>query len=239
MRHQWKLFFLATSVGLGSMWCRSDQVGRWDVGEPPPIDELDLAPDLSPTLLDGSSDTYGRKLDALAAADLAPDLVEPDTQALSSDGASRADSPGCDGIRETLEAWLVESRGPCSSDAHCATLSFEWPPGAPPASSPEEREHHVSCCDVPISVQADLEEYERLAERGGDCFAPVCCDAEPPRPVCIDGQCVFGCLKALSPIAPNDADLDGWHNNCDNCPAMANEDQNDSDQDGVGDACDD
>ena len=37
---------------------------------------------------------------------------------------------------------------------------------------------------------------------------------------------------------PNDADNDGWPDDCDNCPDDANADQADGDGDGVGDACD-
>jgi hypothetical protein len=41
-----------------------------------------------------------------------------------------------------------------------------------------------------------------------------------------------------APDAPPDADLDGVPDTQDNCPAIANGDQSDSDGDGLGDACD-
>ncbi len=39
-------------------------------------------------------------------------------------------------------------------------------------------------------------------------------------------------------IDPNDLDGDGFENDIDNCPSIANEDQYDTDEDGSGDACD-
>ncbi len=44
--------------------------------------------------------------------------------------------------------------------------------------------------------------------------------------------------RALLPLSPPDADDDGVGNPCDNCPSVANNDQQDTDGDGQGDACD-
>ena len=46
-------------------------------------------------------------------------------------------------------------------------------------------------------------------------------------------------LVLLASLAQADSDADGVPNESDNCQSAANEDQQDTDADGVGDACDD
>ncbi|MFT4626908.1 MAG: hypothetical protein ACI8PZ_005589, partial [Myxococcota bacterium] len=71
--------------------------------------------------------------------------------------------------------------------------------------------------------------------RDGDCFdEPYCCDDDNDGFVdveCGGTDCDDGAFHSV------DADGDLWPNACDNCTFVYNEDQDDADLDGVGDAC--
>ena len=79
---------------------------------------------------------------------------------------------------------------------------------------------------------------------GGACGTPAKSGGSP----CVDGVCNGGCGGGSILIAntdlgdtyqyADDADDDGWEDNTDNCARVANADQQDSDGDTVGDACD-
>ncbi len=109
------------------------------------------------------------------------------------------------------------------------TLCFSWEEGdIDPADEPDVRLNHFSDSEAGCPTLPDV---------------PVWCDitTRPAYPDTVANM-VCGETTSLSPFAlflTNDTDDDGVANADDNCPAVANSTQRDTDGDGLGDPCDD
>ena len=81
------------------------------------------------------------------------------------------------------------------------------------------------------TFQGDCDPWFYCEQSSGQCLAAECiADSHCPLGVvCLVGKC----------LTDHDADLDrdGWLNNDDNCPGLANADQADSNEDGIGNVC--
>jgi cysteine-rich repeat protein len=133
------------------------------------------------------------------------------------------------------------------------------PPGAgsDPLASPSEESATEQSAQVAVAVGRCVEDgADPCSPEGSACAAGEFCFAEPgattgscvrdtgaacfPDRVAGEQGCLLGavCVRDFVVLAIADRDTDQVPDAIDNCPALANTEQADADQDGVGDSCD-
>jgi len=129
-----------------------------------------------------------------------------------------------------------------STDSDQLAILRNWLAGLADADADGVFDSDDNCLDLPNSSQTDTD-TDGLGDVCDNCPDDAnpaqadddddgvgdACDACPDTPECVSSVDSTGCAI--------DSDGDGVPNGCDNCPLVANPDQTDSDENGVGDVC--
>jgi hypothetical protein len=167
-----------------------------------------------------------------STTDLVVSVYDYCTGAITTEGRVPRDGSTDDPFEDSPGDRVIDSpAGRCDLDLPCDPNGAECPVGA---FCEDDRCNTVtSTCRLHTSVACTTDvECKRCILR-----VPETCEPEAPEPTCPAGST---CRDQIVTYVtnPNDEDDDGVPDGADNCPAMFNPNQTDSDVDGVGDACD-